>query len=107
MHHAKGNAAKWLSRLIDAFGEEATEQALVEAHGDNPDPSKLLGNTEGLLTQRRYRESIAADARRAKENAEHQREIQEGRDSMTSEEQAHADAEMTKVGEMLKSKGMG
>ena len=99
------NATKWLSRLIDAFGEAKVEAALIEAHAKDSDPSKLLSATEGLLAERGYRESKAADQARKDAPIRELAEIEERIKNATPEERAAAEARKASIAAWLKGEG--
>lgn len=96
------NATKWLSRLIDDFTEERVEAALIEAHGRDTDPSKLLGTTEGLLAERRYRESKTAEQRRKDQPIRELQEIEERIKNASPEEREAAEKRAAGIREWMK-----
>ena len=104
----KGKAATWLSDLIDKHGEEVVDDALVAAAGANPDHSKLLGNTQGLIEQRAFRAKQAAESRQKSFAIREMEDAKARAENSTPEERAKQDEYRAQINASLSgnSKGM-
>lgn len=107
MRVAKGGAAQWIGRLIDKYDEALVERAIVHAHGQDSDPSSLLGRVEGLLDQRAFRESKQRE-QRAKDRAIREQEEHRARvENATPEELAKIERNKAAIRAMVRGIASG
>jgi len=92
----------WINRLADDYGDDATSKAMAAEWTDDPELKTFIGRIETRLAAATRKADKTAAARNAKEEAEYQRSIQEGRDKMTPEAQAQADAAIAGLGDIVK-----